>query len=228
MLHFFSFDGCDSFTNLKFPIIHRDNLQKILYYIKSYGIMLYTRILYLTIPIMPVARFCMTETDLGKLSRKQLLELLLKQTERAEELEKQLSDAERQLEDRNLIKSEAGSIAEASLKLNRVFEAAEAAASQYLENIKKIGGGNSASSDNFSNGGDDRAKELIAEAERICKKRIAETEALCREREAATERICAEKEETLNTKLKNIAKILRHMYTEKKLLDRIFSDLNIK
>ena len=77
----------------------------------------------------------MTEKELSKLNRKQLLELLLKQTERADQLELQLRDAEKRLEERILIEKEAGSIAEAALKLNGVFEAAEAAAAQYLENV---------------------------------------------------------------------------------------------
>ena len=68
----------------------------------------------------------MTEKELKKLNRKQLLELLLVQTERINRLQKQLAERD------------AGSIAEAALKLNGVFEAAQAAADQYIENIKSI------------------------------------------------------------------------------------------
>ena len=70
----------------------------------------------------------MAELNLKKLTRKQLLELLLKQTERADQLEQQLSEANQKLQNRALMEEEAGSIAAASLKLNGVFEAAEAAA----------------------------------------------------------------------------------------------------
>lgn len=80
----------------------------------------------------------MTEKELKKLSRRQLLELLLKQTEYSEFLEKKLKETERKLDDKILIEAEAGSIAEASLRLNGVFEAAQAAANQYLSNIKRI------------------------------------------------------------------------------------------
>jgi len=79
-----------------------------------------------------------TEKDLKKLSRKQLLELLLEQTRRADMLEKQLKAAEARLKERIILESEAGSIAEAALKLNGVLEAAQAAADQYLESIKYI------------------------------------------------------------------------------------------
>ena len=78
----------------------------------------------------------MTEKDLKKLSRKQLLELLLSQTERADSLEKEVEDLQKKLEDKIIAQSEAGSIAEASLELNGVFSAAQSAADQYLENVR--------------------------------------------------------------------------------------------
>ena len=80
----------------------------------------------------------MTTKDLKRLSRKQLLELLLEQTRRADILEIQLKAAEAKLNDRIILESEAGNIAEAALRLNGVFEAAQAAADQYLENIRHI------------------------------------------------------------------------------------------
>ena len=80
----------------------------------------------------------MTEKELKKLNRKQLLELLLMQTDRADQLERKLAQLEKRLSDRNIAEMEAGSIAEAALKLNGVFEAAEAAAAQYLENIRRL------------------------------------------------------------------------------------------
>jgi len=55
----------------------------------------------------------MTEKELKKLNRKQLLELLLEQTKRADRLEKQLRIARAKLAKRTIDESEAGSIAEA-------------------------------------------------------------------------------------------------------------------
>lgn len=82
----------------------------------------------------------MTEKELKKLNRKQLLELLLKQTERADQLEQELDEAKKQLEDRRIAELEAGSIAEAALKLSGVFEAAQKAADLYLDNVKANSG----------------------------------------------------------------------------------------
>ena len=53
-------------------------------------------------------------------------------------MQAKLDEAERRLRDRTLTESEAGSIAEAALRLNVVFESAEAAAAQYIENVKKL------------------------------------------------------------------------------------------
>ena len=80
----------------------------------------------------------MNNNDLKKLNRKQLLELLLKQAVHVEELENKVTELEKKLKDKQLTQQEFGSIAEAALKVNGVFEAAEAAAVQYVENIKRM------------------------------------------------------------------------------------------
>lgn len=78
----------------------------------------------------------MTEKELRRLSRMDLLEMLLEQSREVERLQKELETVKKQLEDRRIMEQEAGSIAEASLRLNKVFEAAQQAADQYLENIR--------------------------------------------------------------------------------------------
>lgn len=74
----------------------------------------------------------MTEKELRKLNRYQLLELLVVQTERADKLQARLEAAEKALNEQNIQISSLGSIAEASLKLSGVFEAAQNAADRYL------------------------------------------------------------------------------------------------
>ena len=78
----------------------------------------------------------MTEKELRRLSRMDLLEMLLEQSREVERLQKELETVKNQLSDRRIMEQEAGAIAEASLKLNKVFEAAQQAADQYLENIR--------------------------------------------------------------------------------------------
>lgn len=78
----------------------------------------------------------MTEKELRRLSRMDLLEMLLEQSKEVERLQAELETVKKQLNDRRIMEQEAGSIAEAALRLNKVFEAAQQAADQYLENIR--------------------------------------------------------------------------------------------
>lgn len=81
----------------------------------------------------------MTDKELKRLSRTELLEMLLAQAEENEKLKVRLEEMQTRLDNRRIILEEAGSIAEAALQLNGVFQAAEAAAAQYLENIRRLG-----------------------------------------------------------------------------------------
>ena len=78
----------------------------------------------------------MTDKELRKLSRAQLLELLLVQSQELDHLREELADAKEKLNHRELTMERCGSIAEASLALTEIFENAQRAADQYLENIK--------------------------------------------------------------------------------------------
>ncbi len=78
----------------------------------------------------------MTDRELQKLKRVELLQLLVEQSREMDALRKELEEARQQLADRELHMREAGSIAEASMQLNGVFEAAQRAADQYLESIR--------------------------------------------------------------------------------------------
>lgn len=80
----------------------------------------------------------MKEKDLRRLSRADLLEMLIDQSEKMEALRQRLETAEAELKKREIIIGSAGSIAEASLRLNGVFEAAQAACEQYIENVRLL------------------------------------------------------------------------------------------
>ena len=79
----------------------------------------------------------MTDKELRRLSRRELLEMLIMQMEENEKLSQELETAQEMLRKREIVIERAGSIAEAALALNGVFEAAQAAADQYMENIKR-------------------------------------------------------------------------------------------
>jgi hypothetical protein len=80
------------------------------------------------------------DKSLKKMSRTELLELLLEQSEQIEKLEKELKIAKILLKKRQIAIEQSGNIAEAALKLNGVFEAAQKAADEYLENVRQKAG----------------------------------------------------------------------------------------
>lgn len=82
----------------------------------------------------------LTDKELRKLSRIDLLELLLEKSRENEKLKEELEQVKAKLADRKINIEKAGSIAQAALALNGVFQAAQAAADQYLENLRRISG----------------------------------------------------------------------------------------
>ena len=79
----------------------------------------------------------MTEKELLKLKKSELLEIMLAQSKEIDSLREQLAEAEEKLASRRIAIKESGSIAEASLKLTQIFEEAQKAADLYVENVKR-------------------------------------------------------------------------------------------
>ncbi len=80
----------------------------------------------------------MTDKELHKLKRSELLEIMIEQGKEIERLQKCLTEAEEKLHDRRIVMEKAGSIAEAALQLNQIFETAQRAADQYLESVRQL------------------------------------------------------------------------------------------
>lgn len=78
----------------------------------------------------------MTDKELRRLGRAELLQLMLEQSRRIEKLEKENAELKARLQDRVLVMEQSGSIAEASMKLSGIFEAAQCAADQYLDSLR--------------------------------------------------------------------------------------------
>ena len=86
---------------------------------------------------MGAARRCyMTDKELRGLSRRELLELLVAREKENQQLRQELDDAQAELNKRQIDVAKAGTMAEAALLLNGIFDAADRAAQQYLENIR--------------------------------------------------------------------------------------------
>ncbi len=83
----------------------------------------------------------MTRKELKRMSRLELLELLLEVDQENERLREENARLTAQWNSRQIKLEKAGSIAEAALALNRIFEDAQAAADQYLESIRALDDG---------------------------------------------------------------------------------------
>ena len=110
----------------------------------------------------------MEQKELKKLSRADLLEMLVDQSIELQQLQLKYEIAQKALEERVITIERAGSIAEAALQLNGVFEAAQRACDQYTANIEK----------------------LNARQHRICSRMEKETRENCRKMVAETRKEC--------------------------------------
>lgn len=80
----------------------------------------------------------MAEKELRRMSRPELIEIIYALKSNEESLQKKNEGLEEQLNDRRIRVEEAGSIAEAALKLNDIFSVAQTAADDYLNSIKEV------------------------------------------------------------------------------------------
>jgi len=118
----------------------------------------------------------MNDKDIKHLSRKELLEMLLAQVEENKRLKEQLGKMKAKLDDRQIAIDKAGSIAEASLQLSGVFEAAENAAKQYLENVRKLVSEEDEACRHIKEDAIEKAQALIAEADGYSRRVRAEAD----------------------------------------------------
>lgn len=168
--------------------------------------------------ILPREECAMTDEELRKLKRADLLELLVAQGKENEALQEKLRQAEAALWDRQIQLDEAGNIAEAALRLSGVFEAAQQASDQYLESIRKkheetesrctqLEETSRARAEQLEQESKAQAERLVAEAEEKARALTAETEAKCRAMVAQAE---AETREFWDM----VSQRLEHFYAE--------------
>ena len=108
----------------------------------------------------------MTDKELRRLSRSDLLELLLVQRKENEQLRCILDQTQAQLADRTIRLDNVGSIAEASLQLSGIFEAAQDSCQYYLDNIKLMNDQQTAICQQMENETKEKCERMVEEAER--------------------------------------------------------------
>ena len=107
----------------------------------------------------------MTDQELRRLSRADLIDIIYTLQQQEEQAEQQLAQAQAQLQDRQLRLANAGSIAEAALSLNGVFDAAQAA-DQYLQAVRTSAAETQAQKEQILADAERQAKEIVDTAER--------------------------------------------------------------
>ena len=151
----------------------------------------------------------MTEKEMKKLSRTDLLRMLIDQGEEMEALKEELEKAKAEISEREIKLTEAGSIAEAALKINGVFEAAQAASQQYLENVKHL-----------SERQDALARIKERETREKCERQILETKEKC-------DAMIAKAEKESKVYWEDVSKRLEKFYNEhiglRELLSMVYS-----
>ena len=78
----------------------------------------------------------MTDRELRRLGRAELVDIIYELQSRNQQCEAEIEKLQKALDDKILKIASAGSIAEAALKLSGIFEAAQAAADQYLASLE--------------------------------------------------------------------------------------------
>ena len=107
----------------------------------------------------------MTEKELRRLSRTDLLELLLAQRRENEQLRCILDETQAQLADRTIKIDNAGTLAEASLQLSGIFTAAQDACQYYVDNIQQLSERQSLVCQQMEQETREKCDRMVAEAE---------------------------------------------------------------
>ena len=145
------------------------------------------------------------------------LEFLKEENEKEkEELKKEVEELKNDLQSREIMLDEAGSIAMASLQLNGVFEAAQAACQQYIDNIRSL---------NIRQTEICEKKEAKVQA--AIEQRLKETEQKCSEMQAEAKKKCEAMEKEAKRKAEaywdEVSKRLKSFYDNHRELKKLLN-----
>ena len=141
------------------------------------------------------------KNDLKRLKRKELLEILLEQTKRIEELEDKLDILQKELNSKNISINQSGSLAEASLKLSNIFKSADDAIEIYRLN--------------FEQSLKKEERLLKKECKKIRDKMISDTNIKCKKKEEESEKKVKKLEKQVEKLEKKIVKLTKESSNRK-------------
>ncbi|EWM53036.1 hypothetical protein [Ruminococcus flavefaciens] len=109
----------------------------------------------------------MTDKEFRKLKRSDLISIIYEYQKRQDELVEENKDLREQLDSKNLKISNSGSIAEAVVGLDLLFETAQKTADDYIEQVK-------AANTELERRAEERATEIIENARKEAEKILSE------------------------------------------------------
>ena len=139
----------------------------------------------------------MTDKELRRLRREDLLQILIGQQRQIEELTQALEDSEKALQDRRIAIEESGSIAEAALRLNDVFAKAQEASDHYIEENRLRIDALRDEAEKAAGEARKRAEKIESEAKREADRLLAQARREAERIQADAERVRAEAERAL-------------------------------
>lgn len=123
----------------------------------------------------------------------ELIDIIYQLRKDNDKLEQKLSETSSHLEEKTIVLKESGSIADAALALNGVFEAAQRAADQYLHSVKAACANQEVQIQKTRQ----RCEQMISEATEEAEKIRSDAEIERKEKLAAADRECKKKYDQL-------------------------------
>lgn len=124
----------------------------------------------------------MTDKELKRLSRTDLLRLLIRQTEENERLNARVAKMEQELSRRTIVMEKSGSIAEAAMGITNIFDQAQDVANRYLESIQ--------SKQTLADAALAEAQQKLTQTNAACARQVEQTTQKCRRMEEQTKALC--------------------------------------
>lgn len=136
----------------------------------------------------------MPDRELRRMRRAELVEIILALKQTEDRLRAENAALSAQLQERQIHIENAGSIAQAALELNKVFEAAQAAADEYVASVRAANKNTDAAANALRAQAEAEAEQILAQAqtEADCKAMLARTQQEIRQRWAAFDRRASE------------------------------------
>lgn len=133
----------------------------------------------------------MTDKEFKKLRRDELIEVILQLQQNEKNLMQEVATLQKKLAERRSKMENVGSIAEAAMVLNGVFESAQAAADQYVEQVRELNENASEHSRLILDNANRQAENILEDARLEASEMRQKAELSCAETRQKTEFDCA-------------------------------------